>query len=58
MMLLQRSWQVKAYWGPWVLVGFFCLGERHVLIYPHLGLLGRIVMSYLGNAFERSRRAS
>src|ERR1019366_7255594 len=34
------------------------LGERQVLIYPHRDLLGRIVMSYLGIARERSRRAS
>ena len=34
------------------------LGERQVLIYPPLGCLGRITMSYLGNAFDRSKRAS
>src|SRR5271167_4714910 len=35
-----------------------CLGEWQVLIYPHLGCFGRITISYFGNAFERSKRAS
>ena len=34
------------------------LGERQVLIYPPRGWLGRITRSYLGNAGDRSKRAS